>query len=84
MDKRKNNGGHSTKGVAGRKSKSEEQNLVQKLTPMEDRALEVFKKALNEEKQWAVKMYFEYMYGKPIETKILDVSTDTPIFNITD
>tara|TARA_R110002126_G_scaffold20296_1_gene75277 strand:- start:297 stop:548 length:252 start_codon:yes stop_codon:yes gene_type:complete len=80
-DKRKNNGGHKT---AGRKSKSEEQNLVQKLTPMEGKALEVFKKALNEEKQWAVKMYFEYMYGKPIETKILDVTTDTPIFNITD
>ena len=83
MDKRKNNGG--TKGnKGGRPSKSEEQNLVQKLTPMEGKALEVFKKALNEEKQWAVKMYFEYMYGKPIETKILDVSTDTPIFNITD
>jgi len=84
MDKRKNNGGHSTAGKAGRKSKAEEQNLIEKLTPMEGKALEVFKKALNEEKQWAVKMYFEYMYGKPIETKEISVTNETPIFNITD
>jgi|TARA_R110000824_G_scaffold261146_1_gene449757 hypothetical protein len=80
-DGRKNNGGHKS---AGRKSKSEEQNLIEKLSPLEGQALKVFKDALNDDKQWAVKMYFEYMYGKPIETKIVDVSTDTPIFNITD
>ena len=35
MDKRKNNGGHSTKGKAGRKSKSEEQSLIEKLKPID-------------------------------------------------
>ena len=78
-DGRKNNGGHKS---AGRKSKAEEQNLIEKLSPMETKALEVFKKALNEEKQWAVKMYFEYMYGKPVETKDVNVTSETPIFNI--
>jgi|TARA_R110001592_G_scaffold61365_1_gene187034 hypothetical protein len=82
MEEKKQNGG-KRKG-AGRKSKSEEQNLIEKLSPLEGQALKVFKDALNDDKQWAVKMYFEYMYGKPIETKIVDVSTDTPIFNITD
>jgi hypothetical protein len=38
MDKRKNNGGHSTKGVAGRKSKSEEQNLVERRTELSTKA----------------------------------------------
>jgi len=80
MEQKKQNGG-KRKG-AGRKSKSEEQNLVQKLSPMEKKALEVFKKALDEEKQWAVKMYFEYMYGKPVETKEISVSAEQPIFNI--
>lgn len=37
MDKRKNNGGHSTKGVAGRKSKAEEdkaKNLIKSALKM--------------------------------------------------
>jgi hypothetical protein len=81
MDKRKNNGG--TKGnKGGRPSKADEQNLVEKLSPLEKKALEVFKKAIEEEKQWAVKMYFEYMYGKPIETKEVSVTNEQPIFKI--
>jgi hypothetical protein len=58
---------------AGRKSKAEEQKLVEKLSPIEPKALEVFKKAIQEEKQWAVKMFFEYMYGKPTDNKNIDV-----------
>lgn len=64
-DGRKNNGGHSTKGVAGRKSKAEEQSLIEKLSPLSDLAFEALKDALNNKKDWAVKLTFEYMYGKP-------------------
>ena len=35
MDGRKNNGGHSTKGRAGRKPKTEELQLIEKLKPLE-------------------------------------------------
>ncbi len=63
MDKRKNNGGHSTNG--GRKSKAEEQLLVEKLSPMEATAHEKLKEALDSGKEWAVKLFFDYMYGKP-------------------
>ena len=31
MDKRKNNGGHSTKGFAGRKPKTDEKRLIERL-----------------------------------------------------
>jgi hypothetical protein len=77
MEKKQNGG---RREGAGRKSKAEEQNLIEKLSPMEEKALEVFKKALNEEKQWAVKMYFEYMYGKPVETKNIAVKGEQPLF----
>jgi hypothetical protein len=65
MDKRKNNGGHSTKGKAGRKSKAEEQELIETLTPLMPQAFTALKNALKDEEQWAVKLSFEYFYGKP-------------------
>ena len=39
MDKRKNNGGHSTKGFAGRKPKEDEQYIVETLKPYDELAL---------------------------------------------
>lgn len=61
-DGRKNNGGHKT---AGRKSKAEEQSLIEKLSPLSELAFDALKDALINKKDWAVKMTFEYMYGKP-------------------
>ena len=80
MEEKKQNGGK--RQGAGRKSKSEEQGLIEKLSPMEKGALEVFKKALTEEKPWAVKMFFEYMYGKPVETKDIKIQGEQRLFNI--
>jgi len=50
---------------AGRKSKAEEQSLIQKLTPLEDSAFNALTEAINEKKDWAVKLYFQYMFGMP-------------------
>jgi hypothetical protein len=61
-DKRKLNGGHSN---GGRKSKAEEQNLIEKLSPLEEQAFIKLSEAIDSGKDWAIKMYFEYMYGKP-------------------
>jgi hypothetical protein len=63
MDNRKNNGGHKTNG--GRKSKAEEQSLIEKLSPLHDKAFEALETALNDGKDWAVKLYFQYSYGMP-------------------
>ena len=62
VDGRKNNGGHS-KG--GRKSKAEEQKLIERLTPLADAGYDALKNALKDGQGWAVKLFFEYMYGKP-------------------
>lgn len=61
-DRRKNNGGNTN---AGRKSKAEEQGLIEKLTPLNDLAFYALTEALEEKKDWAVKLYFNYMFGMP-------------------
>ena len=76
MDGRINNGGHS-KG--GRKPKAEEQQLVEKLTPFEPAALKALKTAVKEGQSWAVKLYFEYKYGKAKESK--DITTNGESIN---
>lgn len=64
MDKRSNNKG--TRGNnGGRKSKAEEQNLIEKLTPLEPLAFAALTEALNDKKDWAVKLYMNYMFGMP-------------------
>ncbi len=70
-DNRINNGGHH-KG--GRKSKAEEQKLIETLTPLMPQAFKALKNALKNEEQWAVKLSFEYFYGKPKQQ--IDVTTD--------
>lgn len=79
-DGRKNNGGHSTKGKAGRKPKAEEQALIEKLSPLEDEAYKALKNALKEEQGWAIKLFFEYMYGKPKQST--DITTNGNDINI--
>jgi hypothetical protein len=68
MDGRKNNGGHSTKGFAGRKPKAEEQALIERLSPFEDVAVKKLEMAVRNGENWAIKLYFEYRYGKPRQT----------------
>ena len=78
----KDNGG-ARKG-AGRKPKAEEQKLIEKLTPLEDAGYKALKNALEDEQGWAVKLFFEYMYGKP--KQVIDSNNTHTIndFNIKD
>lgn len=62
MDGRKNNGGNKN---AGRKPKAEELKLIEKLTPYHDKAIKLLFKKIDEEDMNALKMYFEYVHGKP-------------------
>jgi len=66
MGSLKDNGG-ARKG-AGRKPKIEEQLLIEKLTPLKEDAYKALKSAIKEEESWAVKLFFEYVYGKPRQT----------------
>ena len=64
MDRRKNNKG-TIGNKGGRKSKAEEQNLIEALTPLMPLAHKALKLALQEQKDWAVKLIYGYYYGLP-------------------
>jgi len=64
---------------AGRKSKAEEQSLIEKLTPLEPLAFNALTEALNDKKDWAVKLYFNYMFGMPKQT--VDNNTNLTLDN---
>lgn len=62
---------------AGRKSKAEEQSLIEKLTPLEPIAFKALTDALNEGKDWAVKLFFQYNYGMP--KQVIDQNSNVNI-----
>ena len=65
---------------AGRKAKAEEQKLIENLTPMNSMALESLKIGLEKKEQWAVKLFFEYFYGRPQQR--VDVTSNEESINI--
>ena len=74
FDKRKNNGGHSTKGFAGRKSKDEELKVRNLMRPHSEKAVKCLgniitsKGSSDRDKISACKIVIEYCFGKPKET----------------
>ena len=74
MDGRKNNGGHSTKGFAGRKPKCDEVKLIERLTPLAPVAFAALERGLDEGNPVFVKLWFEYFYGKPKQQ--MDITSD--------
>ena len=77
MDGRKNNGGHKT---AGRKSKAEEVELIERLTPLEPKAFEALKEGIEQGDFKYVQLFYNYYAGKPRETKDITINEDLPLF----
>jgi hypothetical protein len=78
MDNRKNNGGK--REGAGRKPKADEIELIEKLTPLHDLAMDALKKGLENGQYQYVQLYMSYYYGKPKETKDITVNKELPLF----
>ena len=79
MDKRKDNKG-TIGNNGGRKSKAEEQQLIEKLSPLEPLAFKALTDALKEGRDWAVKLFFQYNYGMP--KQIIEQTNITPVTEI--
>ena len=82
MDNRKNNGGK--REGAGRKGKAEEMQLIEMLNKHIDKddAIKKLKAKIDEGDFKALQMYFNYMYGKPKETKDISINTEQPLFDL--
>ena len=68
-----NNHGGKRPG-AGRKPKDAEQALIERLAPYEDQAIEKLTDAMTAGEAWALKMFFEYRWGKP--TQRTDITSE--------
>ena len=75
MDNRKNNGGHSTKGFAGRPRKEDELKLIEKLDNLidNDEVIKTLGTQILKGDSRAMNLYFGYRYGKPKES--VDISS---------
>ena len=88
MDKRKNNGGHSTKGKAGRKPKDEENRIRDLIKPYSLDAVKCLANIIKNEdardsdRISASKLVIEYTYGKPKET--VETTHNVNTFDIKD
>lgn len=69
---------------AGRKSKSEEVAMIERLSPMEDKAYAALLEGVENGDFKFVQLYFNYYAGKPKETKDITVNNEQPIFTISD
>lgn len=65
---------------AGRKSKAEEQKLIEKLSPLEPKALEQLKINVEAGERWAIELFFKYNYGMPKQQT--DITTNGKEINI--
>ena len=61
---------------SGRKGKAEEAKLVERLTPLDDTAFAVLSEAVEGGQQWAVKLFFEYRFGKPKQIVAIEQKKD--------
>jgi hypothetical protein len=70
---------------AGRKPKIEEIELIERLTPLDDLAFETLKKGLQSRNCYPfLKTFMEYRYGKPKETKAIDLTSGGQPFSLKD
>ena len=65
---------------AGRPSKADEVNLIEKLTPLEDSAYLALKDGVERGDFKFVQLFYNYFAGKPRETKDITINEDVPLF----
>lgn len=80
MDNESKHGG-ARKG-AGRKPKIDELALIERLSPMDDLALDTMRTLIEANELGALKLFFEYRFGKPKQD--IDANISLKDFNIKD
>ena len=62
---------------AGRKRKADEDALIMKLSPMDEKAFEMLEKGVADGNYQFIKMFFEYRFGKPQDKVDLTTNGET-------
>ena len=85
MDRRKNNGGHSTKGKAGRKPKAQEIKIAEALDRVADLdsvLAALYQKVLDNDTA-AIKLWLSYRIGMPTQNTDITSNGETLNTNFT-
>lgn len=61
---------------AGRPKRTDEQQLITKLKVYEDEVIQLLMDCVREKKAWAIRTYFERLYGQPTSFSVADVSLE--------
>ena len=77
---KKNHGG--VRENAGRKPKSDEIKLIERLTPMADEAFKQLQIGVKAGDYKFIQLYLAYFAGRPKETKDINVVNEQPLFEI--
>tara|TARA_R110002124_G_scaffold223487_1_gene388809 strand:+ start:239 stop:505 length:267 start_codon:yes stop_codon:yes gene_type:complete len=69
---------------SGRRAKEIDQQMIESLSVFTEDAYRVLGENIKKGKFWAIKIWFERMYGKPREYKDVNVTSnqETPLFEI--
>jgi len=69
---------------SGRRAKQIDQQMLESLSVFTEDAYRVLGENIKNGKFWAIKLWFERMYGKPKEYKDVNISSDIqqPLFEI--
>ena len=69
-------------GRSGRKPKSEDIAMIEKLTPLDEIAFIKLKEGIESNQFAYLKLYFLYRFGRPREIQELTINNEVPLFDI--
>lgn len=79
------NGHGGKRNGAGRKPKADEQELIERLSPLDDAAFDALRQGVEKGEFPFVRMFMEYRYGKPKETvKVNSVNENIEVIRVVD
>ena len=67
---------------SGRKNKSDEIAMVERLSPLDDGAFEQLKKGIERGEFAFIKLYFLWRWGRPKQIQEITVNSEQPIFDL--
>jgi len=69
-------------GKSGRKARSKDIEMIERLSPLDDIAFEKLKEGIENGQFAYLKLFFLYRFGSPISIQEVTVNSETPLFNL--
>ena len=67
---------------SGRRPQCENIELIERLTPLDDKAFEELKKGVERGEFKYIQLFFYYRFGKPRQAQDITINQEQPLFNL--